>query len=108
MTATITELRKEHRYRGANPVFLENVLCATRDMSASGVYIWKEGMCVYAPGDTIKFAVELETTKGRLMWNCQGTVVRAETLGKMAGLAVKMTQVQMEPLYAGVARKDAA
>ena len=77
-------------------------------MSASGVYFWKEGMCVYAPGDTITFAIELETTKGRLMWNCHGKVVRTEPIGNMSGVAVKMTEVKMEPLYAGTTRKDAA
>ena len=108
MTAQMTESRKEQRYPGTNPLFLGNTLCATRDMSASGVYFWKEGMCVYAPGDTITFAIELETAKGRLMWNCQGTVVRTELIGKMSGVAVKMTEVKMEPLYAGAARKEAA
>ena len=107
MTARLTESRKEQRFPGTHPVFLENSLCATRDMSASGVYFWKEGMCLYAPGDTITFAIELETAKGRLMWNCQGTVVRTEPIGNMAGVAVKMTEVKMEPLYAGTARKDA-
>jgi len=107
MTAQLTESRTAQRYRSTYPVFLGNTLCATRDVSASGVYFWKEGMCLYAPGDTIAFAIELETAKGRLMWNCRGRVVRTEPIGNMAGVAVKMTEVKMEPLYAGTARKDA-
>ena len=108
MTATITELRAEQRFPGTNPVFIGNALCATRDMSASGVYFWKEGLCLYAPGDSIKFAVELETPKGRIMWNCQGTVVRTELMGTIAGVAVRMTDVKMDRLYAGAGQKDAA
>ena len=106
MTAKLTELRREQRFRSTYPVFLGNTLCATRDISASGVYFWKDGMCMYAPGDSIHFSIELDTPKGRLMWKCQGTVVRAEPIGRMAGVAVRMTDVKMEPLYAGAARKE--
>ena len=106
MTARMTEMRKEQRYVGNYPVFLGNAMCATRDMSASGVYIWKDGMCMFAPGDSIKFAVQLETANGRLMWKCQGTVVRTEPIGNMAGMAVKLNEVTMERPYTDNVRDD--
>lgn len=99
MTARLNEMRRERRYRGAYPVFLGSTLCATRDMSTSGVYFWKEGMCIYAPGDLIHFAVELETARGRMMWKCHGAVVRTEPIGDMAGVAVKLTESKMEPTW---------
>lgn len=106
MTARLDEMRSEQRYPGTHPVFLENTLCATRDMSASGVYFWKDGMCLYAPGDSISFVVELETTKGRLLWKCKGTVVRTEPIGDMAGVAVKLTEVKMERPWTDEIRSD--
>ena len=106
MTARLTEMRKERRYSAAYPVFLGNTLCATRDMSTSGVYFWKNGMCVLAPGDTIRFAIELDTAKGRVMWKCRGAVVRTEPIGDMAGVAVKLTESKMEPVCTDTVRSN--
>lgn len=106
MTARLAEMRKEQRYHGAYPVFLGNTLCATRDMSTSGVYFWKNGMCMLAPGDTVRFAIELDTAKGRIMWNCRGAVVRTEPFGDMAGVAVKLTESKMEPVCTDAVRSN--
>ena len=106
MTARLTEMRQERRYQGAYPVFLGNTLCATRDMSTSGVYFWKEGLCTYAHGDTLRFAIELDTEKGRMMWNCRGAVVRTEPFGNMSGVAVRLTESKMEPVCADTARSN--
>lgn len=106
MTAQVTEMRKERRYRGAYPVFVGNTLCATRDMSTSGVYFWKEGLCTYARGDTLRFAIELETAKGRIMWNCRGAVVRTEPIGNMAGVAVKLIESKMVAPWEDTVRSE--
>jgi hypothetical protein len=104
MTAKLPEMRKDRRYRAALPVFLGKDMGATRDMSQSGVYFWKDGMCLSLPGEPISFAIELDTATGRMMWKCQGEVVRTERLGEMIGVAVSITDSAMEPLWADTKR----
>jgi hypothetical protein len=104
MTAKLPELRRDQRYHTALPVFLENAIGATRDMSTSGVYFWKDGMCLCMPGEPISFAIELKTAKGRMMWKCKGAVVRTEPLGDMFGVAARITESTMEPPWTDVIR----
>jgi len=99
MTAKLPEMRKDRRYHAALPVFFGKDIGATRDMSTSGVYFWKDGMCLCLPGDPISFAIELKTATGRMMWKCKGAVVRTEPLGNMVGVAVSVTESTMEPLW---------
>ena len=96
MTAKLPELRRDQRYHAAVPVFLGGAMGATRDMSASGVYFWREGMCMCVPGESISFSIELQTAKGRMLWKCRGSVVRVEPLGDMVGVAAKITESTME------------
>jgi len=104
MTAKLPELRGDRRYRAALPVYLGKDMGATRDMSPSGVYFWKDGMCLCLPGESISFAIELDTAKGRMMWKCQGAVVRTEPLGDMVGVAVKITESTMVPPWTDAVR----
>ena len=106
MTATITEMRKERRYRGAYPVYVGNTLCATRDMSTSGVYFWKDGICMYAPGDKINFSIQLDTAKGKILWKCKGDVVRTDPLGHMAGVAVRLTDSKMDAPWTDTVQRE--
>ena len=99
MTAKLPELRRDRRYQATLPVFLGKEKGATRDMSTSGVYFWKEGICLSVPGESISFAIELETATGRMMWKCNGDVVRIEPLGNMVGVAVSITGSAMEPTW---------
>ena len=96
MTAGQLEKRTCQRFPTALPVFLENATGLTRDMSTSGVYFWKDGMCM--PGELICFSIELYTPEGRMMWKCRGDVVRAEPRGKDVGVAVRITESAMEPV----------
>lgn len=102
MTAKLPELRRDQRYHAALPVFLGNAMGATRDMSTSGVYFWKDGMFLCMPGDSISFEIELQTANGRMMWKCQGAVVRVEPLGDMVGVAAKITESTMEAPWTDV------
>ncbi len=104
MTAKLPELRRDQRYHAALPVFLGNTKGATRDMSTSGVYFWKDGMCMCVPGESISFSIELKTATGRMMWKCQGAVVRTEPLGDMVGVAARITESTMEPAWTDVVR----
>ena len=99
MTAKLPEMRRDRRYRAALPVFVGKGMGATRDMSTSGVYFWQQGLCLSSPGDSISFAVELDTATGRMMWKCKGAVVRTESAGSMFGVAVSLTESTMEPVW---------
>lgn len=76
-------------------VFLENATGVTRDMSVSGVFFWTSG--TYATGESIRFAIELKTAKGRMMRKCKGIVVRTEPHEYMIGVATRITESTMEP-----------
>lgn len=97
-------MRRDQRFSAALPVFLGSAMGATRDMSTSGVYFWKDGSLMCLPGDPISFSIELKTAKGRMMWKCQGAVVRTERLGDMVGVAARITESTMEPPYTDVIR----
>jgi len=77
------------------PVFLDNATGVTRDMSVSGAFFWTSG--TYATGESISFAIELKTAKGRMMRKCQGIVVRTEPHDYMIGVAARITNSTMEP-----------
>lgn len=93
---TQPEKRSSRRFPTALPVFLENATALTRDMSTSGVYFWKDGMC--KPGEPISFSIELYTPEGRIMWKCKGDVVRTEPRGSDVGVAVRVTESAKEPI----------
>jgi len=99
MTAKLPEMRRDRRYRAALPVFVGKDMGATRDMSTSGVYFWQQGVCLSLPGDSISFAVELDTASGRTLWKCKGEVIRTEPIGNMFGVAVSLTESTMEPVW---------
>ena len=102
MTARLPELRRDRRYYAALPVYLGNDMGATRDISTSGVYFWKDSMCLCyeclrcLPGESISFAIELETATGSMIWTCQGAVVRTEACGHLLGVAVTITESTIE------------
>ncbi len=95
MTAGQPEKRRDQRVITTLPVFLENATGVTRDVSASGVYFWTDGMC--APGEDISFSIELQTAGGRMIRKCQGEVLRAEPRGTHVGVAVRITESATEP-----------
>ena len=42
--------------------------------------------------------VELDTPGGKMLLKCHGNVARIEPRGKRVGVAVKMTEMAMEPV----------
>ena len=89
------EKRKGQRISTALPVFLKNAEGITRDVSASGVFFWtSESIC--APGELIRFSVELKRPEGRVKLKCQGDVVRTEPRNGEMGVAVKITESAFE------------
>jgi len=75
-------------------VFLDNARGITRDVSPSGAFFWTRG--TYEVGDPISFALELQTTEGRMMRKCRGAVVRTERLAHMVGVAASITDSRTE------------
>jgi hypothetical protein len=95
MTAKLPEKRRDRRVDIALPVFVDNAMGVTRDMSASGAFFWIRG--TYAVGDSINFSMEMKTAGGRMLWKCRGDVIRSEPLDNTAGVAVRITESAMEP-----------
>lgn len=102
MTARLPELRKDQRYHAALPVSLEKATGITRDISTSGVYFWNDSICMWRPGHSISFAIELEMASERILWKCTGTVVRTERFGDMVGVAATVSEWTMESLSTNV------
>lgn len=87
--------RKEERVSASLPVDLGNATGITRDVSASGVYF--EVDATYALGSEIGFAVELDTSSGKMILRCEGEIVRIEPRDKRVGVAVRIFDSTIEP-----------
>lgn len=69
------------------PVILEEGVGVTRDISTTGIYL--KTPLSYAPGDRVKFTLELEyaVPDGPMHFTCVGRVVRVEKIGEEYGVA---------------------
>ena len=69
------------------PVVLEDGMGITRDISVTGIYL--KTPQTYAPGDRVKFTIELEyaVPDGPMHFSCIGRVVRVEKIGEEYGVA---------------------
>jgi hypothetical protein len=88
------EKRRHQRIHIALPVFLKGTTGVTRDVSASGMFFWTAGACT--PGDLIGFEVELHRPVGKMRLKCRGDIVRTESGNASVGVAVKITESEME------------
>jgi hypothetical protein len=88
--------RKEERVNVALPVDLGDAKGITRDISASGIFF--EIDASHALGSTMDLTVELDTPGGKMRLKCHGNIVRVVPNGDKVGVAVKMTEMAMEPL----------
>lgn len=86
--------REEERVTAEMPVRLPGAMGLTRNVSTSSVYFEIEGQLV--AGSEISFEIEMDTDLGQMTMKCQGRVVRTEQKGTRMGIAVKMTDTQME------------
>ena len=66
----------------------------TRDMSASGVYFVADQHI--EPGQSIKFAIDIEGPTGPLCLWCTGQVLRVEDVAGKTGVAVTLTESRLE------------
>ena len=83
----------------ALPVSLDGGTGITRDVSASGVFF--ETDVNYAPGSEISFAIELHGPAGKMMFKCQGLIVRVEDRGSKVGVAAKIIESRLETVGEG-------
>lgn len=90
MAAGLPERRRDKRINVALPVFLDNAKGVTRDVSASGVFFWINGM--YSLGDSISFSMGRTSDSRKLMLKCRGVVWRTVSRGKDMGVAVRITE----------------
>ena len=86
--------REEERVPAARPVKLERGTGITRDVSASGVFF--ETDVELAAGSEISFAIELDGPGGKMMFNCQGQIVRVEHRSGKVGVAAKIVTSTLE------------
>jgi hypothetical protein len=86
--------RREERITTELPVYLGGITGKTRDVSASGILF--ETDATYALGNSISFAVEMNTSAGKMVLRCRGDVVRIEPQGKKVSVAVKISQSTLE------------
>ena len=86
--------RKEERVHAALPVDLGNGTGITRDVSASGMFF--ETDVNYAPGSEINFSIEIDGPGGKMMFKCQGQIVRVERRDGKAGVAARIVASTLE------------
>ena len=94
MTSRLAERRNEYRTGSQLPVYLNNATGVTRDMSASGAYFWTPN--TYSVGETISFSIRQQSSEGRIVWKCQGNVLRTEPQDVYFGVAVRITSTTEE------------
>ena len=86
--------RCEERVNTTLPVRLDKANGLTHDISASGICFEVDANC--ATGSEISFVVELETSTGKMLLKCNGSIVRTEACGKKKNVAVKINESVME------------
>ena len=94
MAEKLFDRRRSRRIGVALPVILENARAVTRDTSASSVFFWKRGTFMY--GESIRFAIERSTERGKILQKCRGVVVRTEPDDDGVGVAAKITESTTE------------
>jgi hypothetical protein len=88
--SSVQSKRGEERVNAALPVQLHQFSGVTRDVSASGICF--EVDVAYDAGSEISFVIELDTSEGKMLLNCKGSVVRTEDHGSKKAVAVKLSE----------------
>lgn len=84
------EKRTEERVQAALRINLGRNSGVTRDISASALYIQTDASL--SPGESVTFAVEIETAAGKIALWCHGRVLRTEHHGPLQGAAVRILE----------------
>ncbi|OGA53257.1 MAG: hypothetical protein A3F74_09350 [Betaproteobacteria bacterium RIFCSPLOWO2_12_FULL_62_58] len=69
----------------------------THDISASGMFFEMEASYRFEP--SIDFEWDFDTPQGTMMLKGQGTIVRIEPRGARVGVAVKIVESEIEPVW---------
>lgn len=83
------EKRKGKRVSAALPVAVEGMPAMARDVSATGIFL--ETDANYALGSAVNVELDLDTPWGKVMFQCQGRIVRVEHRDEKVGVAVHFT-----------------
>jgi len=87
--------RNEERVAATRPVKLGRGTGVTRNVSASGVFF--ETDVDYVPGSEVSFAIELDGPQAKkVMFKCQGQVVRVEHRDGKVGVAATIDASTLE------------
>jgi len=89
-----TRKRREDRMPVTRPVRVGRVTGVTRNVSASGVFL--ETNVDYAAGSEISFAIELDGPTGKMMFKCQGQIVRVEHRDGKVGVAARIVASKLK------------
>jgi hypothetical protein len=87
------EKRNGARVCTALPVALDGATGITRDVSELGVFLEMDAACVR--GKLIRFTVEIATPARKMIFNCEGNVVRTEARETGMGVAVRINDLVM-------------
>jgi hypothetical protein len=84
------EKRTEERVPAGLRVMLGRHSGVTRDVSASALYLQTDASL--SPGQSVTFAVEIETAAGKIALWCHGRVLRTDDHGPLQGVAVRILE----------------
>ena len=88
------EQRKDERVAASLPVALASGKGVTRDVSASGVFF--ETDAAYGVGSPIRFVLNLDTPWGKVMFKCDGRIVRVEPHDRKVAVAVRFAESTLD------------
>lgn len=86
--------RREERVNASLPVDAGPATGVTRDVSASGMYF--ETDASYTVGSPVNIALSLDTPWGKVMFRCDGKIVRVESHDRKVGVAVQFIEPKLE------------
>lgn len=89
------EKRRVERVKAALPVAVEGLPAISRDLSASGIFL--ETDAGYALGSPVSMALDLDTPWGKVIFRCQGRIVRVEHRDDKVGVAVRFNDDTGQP-----------
>jgi hypothetical protein len=88
------EKRRDKRVGAALPVDVGPATGITRDVSASGMYF--ETDASYSVGSPVNIALSLDTPWGKVMFRCDGKIVRVESHDRKVGVAVQFIESKLD------------
>ena len=90
----MNDKRREERVTATLPVFLDEIVGTTCDVSASGMFF--ETSTSFAVGEPIDFSVEFDAPGGKRMLKCRGLIIRTEQRAEdRIGVAIKIVESAM-------------